>query len=190
MRTEEKFSVAGGWLKCRQVGDRAELTIEVPGDGRGLYRGYVLGQGGLVELGTLLPEGGCLRLGRSFPIAELRRQGCWPVTGGRVQMTYAFSNARPHQQPRGWSNIEHPEELFPRDQTLAQNAREAGTCIRCCQKTGAFFLAWPWNPRRDFPLSPLFCLARVRNLGGCPYVVFSFTAEGVPMIPEEETREG
>lgn len=54
---EERFPVSGGWLTCRQTGDRAELTMELPGDSRGLYRGYALGPGGLVELGTLLPEG-------------------------------------------------------------------------------------------------------------------------------------
>ena len=28
---------------------------------------------------------------RTFPVERLRSQGCWPVTGGRVQMTYAFT---------------------------------------------------------------------------------------------------
>lgn len=64
-------------------GDRraAELTMEVPGGSRGLYRGYVLGERGLMDLGTLLPEGNVLRLRRTFPVERLRSQGCWPVTG-------------------------------------------------------------------------------------------------------------
>lgn len=43
---EQRFPMEQGVLRCRQVGDRAELTMEVPGPGQGLYRGYVLGEGG------------------------------------------------------------------------------------------------------------------------------------------------
>lgn len=184
-RVEERFPVSGGWLTCRQTGDRAELTMELPGDSRGLYRGYALGPGGLVELGTLLPEGGRLRLGRSFPVAELQRRGCWPVTGGRVQMTYAFSGARPQSLPGGWRRVERPETLFPEDETLARAARQAGGCIRCRRETGEFLLAWPWDPGHPFPLAPLFCLARVKNLGGRAYVVFLFDEGGTPVVPPE-----
>lgn len=80
---EARMPVSGGWLTCRQVGQRAELTMDLPGDNRGLFRGEALGAGGAVPLGTLLPEGGRLRLCRSFAIEDLRRRGCWPVTGGR-----------------------------------------------------------------------------------------------------------
>ena len=54
---EQRFPMEQGVLRCRQVGDRAELTMEVPGPGQGLYRGYALGEGGQMDLGTLLPEG-------------------------------------------------------------------------------------------------------------------------------------
>ena len=40
---EQKFPMEQGWLLCRETGGRAELTMEVPGGSRGLYRGYVLG---------------------------------------------------------------------------------------------------------------------------------------------------
>ena len=53
---EQKFPMEQGWLLCRETGGRAELTMEVPGGNRGLYRGYVLGERGLMDLGTLLPE--------------------------------------------------------------------------------------------------------------------------------------
>ena len=99
---EQKFPMEQGWLLCRETGGRAELTMEVPGGSRGLYRGYVLGERGLMDLGTLLPEGNVLRLRRTFPVERLRSQGCWPVTGGRVQMTYAFTGQPAAAPPRGW----------------------------------------------------------------------------------------
>ena len=110
---EQKFPMEQGWLLCRETGGRAELTMEVPGGNRGLYRGYVLGERGLMDLGTLLPEGNVLRLRRTFPVERLRSQGCWPVTGGRVQMTYAFTGP-PLPRPgagRSWT-IRRP--CFPR----------------------------------------------------------------------------
>lgn len=183
---EEKFPVAKGWLTCRQTGQRAELLLELPNDGRGLYRAWVQGPGGKTELGTLLPEGGCLRLARGFPIQELQRRGCWPVTGGQVQMTYAFSGAPSGPaMPKGWGRLAQPDQCFPHDPVLAQAARQAGSCLRCRRETGAFSLAWPWEPRRPFPLSPLFCLAQVKSLGGRPHVVFSFAPDGTPVIPQE-----
>lgn len=42
---EQKFPMEQGWLLCRETGGRAELTMEVPGGSRGLYRGYVRGSG-------------------------------------------------------------------------------------------------------------------------------------------------
>lgn len=123
---EQKFPMEQGWLLCRETGGRAELTMEVPGGGRGLYRGYVLGERGLMDLGTLLPEGNVLRLRRTFSVERLRSQGCWPVTGGRVQMTYAFTGQSAAAPPRGWKELDHPETLFPQDPVLAQAARAGG----------------------------------------------------------------
>ncbi|MFR0912433.1 MAG: hypothetical protein ACLSF6_06715 [Evtepia gabavorous] len=116
---EQKFPMEQGWLLCRETGGRAELTMEVPGGSRGLYRGYVLGERGLMDLGTLLPEGNVLRLRRTFPVERLRSQGCWPVTGGRVQMTYAFTGqpaaARPGVEGTGPSGDPVPRtRCWPR----------------------------------------------------------------------------
>ena len=66
-----------------------------------------------MDLGTLLPEGNVLRLRRTFSVERLRSQGCWPVTGGRVQMTYAFTGQSAAAPPRGWKELDHPETLFP-----------------------------------------------------------------------------
>lgn len=111
---EQKFPMEQGWLLCRETGGRAELTMEVPGGSRGLYRGYVLGERGLMDLGTLLPEGNVLRLRRTFPVERLRSQGCWPVTGGRVQMTYAFTGQPRCAPPRAGRNWTIRRPCFPR----------------------------------------------------------------------------
>lgn len=179
---EARMPVSGGWLTCRQVGQRAELTMDLPGDNRGLFRGEALGAGGAVPLGTLLPEGGRLRLCRSFAIEDLRRRGCWPVTGGRVRMTYAFSGGAA-ALPQGWKRTTAPEQYFLRDDLLARCARAAGPCLCCRREAGGHCLAWPWEPGRAFPLPPLFCLAWVRALGGRRYVLFCVAEDGTPVAP-------
>lgn len=181
---EQTFSMAPGVLRCRQAGDRVELVMERPGPGEGLYRGYVQGAGGELDLGTLLPEGGCLRLRRTVPVETLRRRGCWPVTGGRATLSFPFAKA-PAGPPRGWRETCRGADRFSRDPVLAQGAREAGRALECQRGDGIFCLAWPWDPGRPFPLAPAFCLAQVKGLGGRRYVVYHFSPEGRPLLPEE-----
>ena len=82
---EQTFPVEQGWLTCRQTGERVELAMELPNPGRGLYRGYALGAGGQVDLGTLLPEGGgCACAGRSrWTTSDARAAGRSPAVGWR-----------------------------------------------------------------------------------------------------------
>ena len=168
---EQRFPMEQGVLRCLQVGDRAELTMEVPGPGQGLYRGYALGEGGQMDLGTL------------------RKRGCWPVTGGKAVLTYAFSGGSTQSGPRGWTGLDRPESCFPADPILAQGAREGGRAFFFRRGDGVFCLAWPWDPRRPFPLAPAFCLAQVKALGGRRYVVYHFTPEGRPLV-EGTAAEG
>ena len=186
---QQRFPVEDGAVTYRPVGDRLEVQAALPGPGEGLYRAYLRGESGKqLDLGTLLPQGNGRRLQRSLPIAELKRRGCWPVTGAGVTLSYAFQRPQAqgmNQPPKGWHKSEQAAARFPNDPVLAQAARQAGSCLRCRRETGAFSLAWPWEPRRPFPLSPLFCLAQVKSLGGRPHVVFSFAPDGTPVIPQE-----
>ena len=86
----------------------------------------------------------------------------------------------------GWKELDHPETLFPQDPVLAQAARAGGRGMLCRRQDETFCLAYPWDPRRPFPLTPAFCLARVKLLRGQPHVIFRFRPEGVPIPPAEE----
>ena len=126
---EQRFPMEQGCSAAGRWGRRAELTMEVPGPGQGLYRGYVLGEGGQMDLGTLLPEGGGRRLHRTVPVAELRKRGCWPVTGGMAVLTYAFSGGSTQSGPRGWTGLDRPETCFPADPVLAQGPGRANLLL-------------------------------------------------------------
>lgn len=179
----QRFPVGDGAVTCRQVGERLEVQAALPGPGEGLYRAYLRGENGKrLDLGTLLPQGNGRRLQRTLPIAELKRRGCWPVTGAGVTLSYAF--ARPQGTaplPNGWKKTAQAAERFPDDPVLAQAVRAAGPCLLCQRNDGRFRLAWRWTPGKAFPLPPVFCFARVEQLGGQAYVVWTFSGEGWPV---------
>ena len=129
---QQRFPVEDGAVTCRPVGDRLEVQAALPGPGEGLYRAYLRGESGKqLDLGTLLPQGNGRRLQRSLPIAELKRRGCWPVTGAGVTLSYAFQRPQAqgmNQPPKGWHKSEQAAARFPNDPVLAQAVRAAGPC--------------------------------------------------------------
>ena len=174
---QQRFPVEDGAVTCRPVGDRLEVQAALPGPGEGLYRAYLRGESGKqLDLGTLLPQGNGRRLQRSLPIAELKRRGCWPVTGAGVTLSYAFQRPQAqgmNQPPKGWHKSEQAAARFPNDPVLAQAVRAAGPCLLCQRADGSFRLAWGWEPRKAFPLPPVFCFGEVIKGGnGHLFTVF------------------
>lgn len=176
---QERFPMEHGQLVCTANGNQVELCMETGGGGKGLYRGVVLGQGGCMELGTLMPENGCLRLRRSLPVETLRKHGCWPVIGGRVELRYAFSGGR---LPQGFQKRNPSQNLFAEDALLSAALKETGESFWKKEAEGTFCLAFPWNPDHPFPMVPLFCFACPSVLSGGQYLVFRFGENGEPML--------
>lgn len=175
---EWSFEGPNGAVTVRREGDRAVCQAIRTADGGGLYKAWLQGPGGKALLGTLIPEGGALRLRRVMDIAALEGQGAWPPSGGEVVLSYAFAREAP--PPPEWCWTDCPGRLLE-DPMLA----------RCLQGTRrgllkrdmeGFFLAFPWQSRQKFPLPPLFCLARVENLGEKRYTVFRFSRQGRPEV--------
>lgn len=190
---EQIFQLNPGQMTLRESAGKVHVAVQRPGPGQGLYRAYLLGKGGRLDLGTLLPEGGGLRLQRAYSLDHLRRQGCWPATGGRLELTYAFGQGRPAASPsgpssipKGWHLCRRPEGLFGEDPVLSQAAAQAGPCCLCRREAGDFCLAYPWQPQRPFPVPPIFCFAQVKRFQGQPHVTYHFTREGRPAFWEED----
>lgn len=55
---------------------------------------------------------------------------------------------------------------------------------------GAFTLAYPYHPRRPFPLVPLFCFAQPKCQDGQLWLLFSFDAAGRPIFPHNLPKDG
>lgn len=174
---EQRFSLAGGQLLCREQGGRVTVQMQVQAPGRGLYHGLLVGPGGTWDLGPLVPQGDRLTLGQTLDVAALQARGCWPVLGGRLRQTHAFGRSFDGT----WREAGDLAALFPQDPLLAR-AAEGQRALLCRDRSGGFSLAFPWDPQGPFPLLPVFCFARVCPLHGRPHLVFSFGETGRPAL--------
>lgn len=187
---EDRFELgkAGGTLLVRASDGRAVFEADRPDDRKGLYKAYLTGKNGHLLLGTLMPEGGRLRLRRTLTVTELERKGVWPVTGGSVELAYSFGQGG--EQPDaarlsgGWSRERQPARLMG-DRLLRQAASEIGGALTRHEEDG-FALAVPYTPRSAFPMTGLFCFARIERLGGRDYAVFHFNRCGCPVFKTGE----
>lgn len=175
---ERVFRLEKGTLAYREMGGRVEVYADIQNDGRGLYKAWLKGNGGQVELGALMPEGNRLRLRRAMFAEQLRRAGCWPILAGGVLLAHSFE--KKPALPQGWVVEEDPGRHFPNDPVLRRTVGKE--CLYYARKDGGFLLAVPFG-EGPLGLVPLFCLARVVKLGGRDWAVYRFTPEGQPWRP-------
>ena len=132
---------------------------------------FAVGERGELRLGVLQPENGCFVLRRQlsarevYPIgkllrAELRRFD--PETGT-------------------WREEAEPEKLFKRPELKKKLQGTGGILV--CRSRGRCFVAFPFDTGKPFPVTELFCLARVRRIRQKEYAVFCFDGEEQPMVP-------
>lgn len=179
---ERRFSLAEGkgWLTLTEGEGRVRCRAVLPDDGRGLYKCWLTGSGGRALLGTFAPKNGALELERALSVGELERQGAWPPEGGEAALAFSFGEQRAAPPP-GWSREEAPERLMG-EPLLARAAAGRAALVR--REGEGFSLAYPWAPDRPFPLTPLFCFARLEGLNGRDYLVFPFRSGGCPRREE------
>ncbi len=184
---EQRFGLGrgGGRLLVREEGLTASFEAEMADDKQGLYKLFIAGQGGNLLLGTFMPEGGRLTLRRAVPLAELRRRGVWPVTGGEARMSFSFGRDTPAV---GWVRAENPARLMG-DRLLSQAVYEQrGLLYR--REEGGFSLAAPMERGRPFPMTPIFCFARLEKLPLGLYAIFCFNKHGCPIFRNEKKETG
>ena len=177
--SERKPLEGGGSLEIQEQGMMVRLNACRSLDSSALYKVWVYGRGGEFLLGTLIPEGGQLKLSRTLSIDTLKKAGCWPISGGKSAKHFHFTEPANRSRKHNWHWEHRPSCRFS-DPVLQESAAAWGSML-CRPSPQGFQLAVPFNPRRPFPLAPLFCLAKLLPVDGQPHVVFSFDGRGTPL---------
>lgn len=137
----------------------------------GLWCAWAVGDRGELRLGVLEPEGSRGAIRRRFsgrltaPLGRLLR--------GEVRPAGA-------REPEVWEPAPAPEQLF-RAPWLRQRLKGVqGARVRQAGETR--YLALPYDRARPFPLTTLFCFARLRGIGEGTYVVYAFDEQDRPVF--------
>lgn len=148
----------------REQGANAVIDVWREDDGKGLFQVYIVGNRSTCPLGTLAPEKGKLHLRRTLLVERLRGKGCWPVRSIREEMVCSFQNP----------------QLRWEDAVLRRSAQNLPR--HTLQREGeGFSLSFPFDARAPFPLTPVFCFARLAG----ERLIVSFHAGGVPYVPDK-----
>ena len=135
----------------------------------------------------VVPEDGRLKLRRTLSLDELRRQGAWPPTGARAELAFSAGSPGGPHPPEGWHWEEAPARRM--GEPLLARAAGGGRALYRPEPEG-FSLAFPYAETRAFPLTPLFCFARVERMNGEFYAVFPFWSGGCPRLPHKPAQAG
>ncbi len=147
---------------------RFAVRCRLPGEG--LWCAWAVGADGELRLGVLEPEREGAVIRRRFS-----RQAMAPL--GRL----VRGELRPLEERAHWEEQERPERLFATPWLQEQLRGAAGVLAR--REGGVLFLALPYDPRRPFLLTALFCFAHIRTIGGRAYAVLAFDREEMPVFP-------
>lgn len=140
--------------------------------GEGLWCAWAVGDRGELRLGILEPTGEQAAIRRRFsdrmtaPLGRLLRGEIRPAAG--------------REEPEQWQAAPEPARLFQAP-WLRQRLRGAqGVLTR--SGNGCRYLAIPYDKGKYFPLTTLFCFARIRRIADREYVVYAFDEQERPVF--------
>jgi hypothetical protein len=148
-----------------------EARCRLPGPG--LWCAWAVGDRGELRLGVLEPAG---------ERAVIRRRFSDRMTGplGKILRGEVRAASPSAAETENWETLGDPVRLF-RTQALREQLRWAeGALTRGTDQRR--YVAIPYDPKRPFPLTGMFCFARIRSIQGRPYAVFAFDREELPVF--------
>ncbi len=140
----------------------------------GLWCAWVVGDQGELRLGVLEPMGTQGTIRRRFsgrltaPLGHILR--------GEVRQLEG------HKQD-GWEAAAAPEAFFRAPWLRRRLKGTTGALTRAAENTR--YLALPYDQRKPFPLTTLFCFARLQRIGTSFYAVYRFDAQERPIFDME-----
>ena len=136
--------------------------------GEGIWCAWAVGDGGELRLGVVEPQNGIRRrFSRQMtaPLGKLLRGELRPA-GDRAA--------------ENWAAAPEPDRLFRTPGLRRQLRGIQGALIRTAGEVR--LLALPYDAKKPFPVTPLFCLAQPKEIGGKLYVVYAFDGKEWPVF--------
>ena len=157
-----------GELSAEQETLYTWFTVRCRLPGEDIWCAWAVGDRGELRLGVVEPQNGIRRRfshQMTAPLGKLLRGELRPA-GDRTE--------------ENWTAAPEPDRLF-RTPWLRRQLRDVRGALTRTAEAGRF-LALPYDEKRPFPLTPLFCLAQPRNIGGKRYLVYAFDGKEWPVF--------
>ena len=157
-----------GELSAEQETLYTRFTVRCRLPGEDIWCAWAVGDRGELRLGVVEPQNGIRRRfshQMTAPLGKLLRGELRPA-GDRTE--------------ENWTAAPEPDRLF-RTPWLRRQLRDVRGALTRTAEAGRF-LALPYDEKRPFPLTPLFCLAQPRNIGGKRYLVYAFDGKEWPVF--------
>ena len=135
--------------------------------GEGIWCAWAVGDGGELRLGVVEPQNGIRRrFSRQMtaPLGKLLRGELRPA-GDRAET---------------WAAAPEPDHLFRTPWLRRQLRGIQGALTRMAGEVR--LLALPYDAKKPFPMTPLFCLAQPKEIGGKQYMVYAFDGKEWPVF--------
>ena len=157
-----------GELSAEQETLYTWFTVRCRLPGEDIWCAWAVGDRGELRLGVVEPQNGIRRRfshQMTAPLGKLLRGELRPA-GDRTE--------------ENWTAAPEPDRLF-RTPWLRRQLRDVRGALTRTAEAGKF-LALPYDEKQPFPLTPLFCLAQPRNIGGKRYLVYAFDGKEWPVF--------
>lgn len=142
-----------------------------PLPGKAIWCAWAVGERGELRLGVLEPAG---------ERAVIRRRFSKRMTESLGELLRGEVRPAARTEAGEWQEVSQPETLF-RTAFLREQLRGIqGVLTR--EQEDCRWVALPWDSRRPFLLTGLFCFARMARIQGREYAVFAFDRGEMPVF--------
>lgn len=138
----------------------------------GLWCAWVIGDLGELRLGILEPAGRQAFIRRRF--SERMTAPLGRILRGELR------SANGKAETETWEAAPEPGQLFQANWLRKRLQGARGALTRTGH--GCRYLALPYDKGKPFPLTTLFCFARIRQIQGGTYAVFAFNGQEAPVF--------
>lgn len=160
---------SAGELTVTESGMYADYRAACRIAGPAFLRAYLVGERSEMLLGVLAPEGGAYAIRRRLSRRE---------TAGLGKLLRC--DAR-REGELTWERADPPEKLL--DSPYFSHMLQGVPGVLTQRRDDRRQIAVPFDPAKPFPMTPLFCFAKICRIGGERYAVFTFDRQERPLMP-------